>query len=307
MRLSDNDYHRIIDARLARAGAFRDALRNRARRDELTRDGYLLIVAADHPARGGLAVGGEPLAMADRSELLGRLSRVLDHPRVDGVLGSADILEELAFLDLLDDKIAVGTMNRGGLAGARWELDDRFTAFDVEHLLQAGLDAGKMLLRIDDNDPGTAATLEACAHAITALADAGLPAMVEPLPYTKDESGRAVILRDDAALIRATAIASGLGGTSSHTWLKIPAGQAPERVLPTTTMPTLILGGDAGPDPTATYDGWRRALEWPTARGLVVGRALLFPTDGDIDTAVDTAVNIVDEAVKRNASAAATS
>lgn len=296
MRLPDQDYARIVDTRLVRPGALRDALRQRPRRSSLTNDGRLLIVAADHPARGSLGVGGDPLAMADRAELLGRLRRVLANPRVDGVLGSADVLEELAFLGLLDDKVAVGTMNRGGLAGAAWELDDRFTAYDAQHLLDGGLDAGKLLLRLHDQDAGTIPTLEAAARAVTAMGDVQLPVMVEPLPYTTDDRGRATLLRDDAALARAAAVAAGLGASSAYTWLKIPAGLAPERVLPTTTLPTLLLGGDPGADPSATYAGWERALALPAAKGLVVGRALLYPDDGDVDAAVDIAARMVTDA-----------
>jgi hypothetical protein len=296
---SNDDYHRIVDTRMRRPGDFQAALRDRERRSELAPDGHLLIVAADHPARGSLRVGDRPLAMADRAELLARLRRALANPRVDGVLGSADVLEELAFLGLLHGKVAVGTMNRGGLAGAVWELDDRFTAYDPRHLVDNGLDAGKLLLRIDDQDPGSLPTLDGAARAVTELADAGVPVMVEPLPYTTDEDGRAVLLRDDAALARVAAIAAGLGSSSAYTWLKIPAGLAPERVLPTTTLPTLLLGGDPGADPSATYAGWERALALPAARGLVVGRALLYPVDDDVEGAVDIAAQLVTEAATR--------
>ena len=142
---------------------------------------------------------------------------------VDGVLASADILEDLICLGALDGKVAVGTMNRGGLAGARWEIDDRFTAYDAEHLVAANLDAGKMLLRIDPDDRGTIPTLAACAAAVVALNDRRLMAMVEPIPYTKDDSGRAVWDHDPDALLKAVGVCAGLGGSSAYTWLKIQA------------------------------------------------------------------------------------
>ena len=100
-----------------------------------------------------VGLGDDPLAMADRRSMLDRLLTALEHPRVDGVLASADIMEDLVLLGALEDRVAVGTMNRGGLAGAAWELDDRFTAYDAEHLVAANLDAGKMLLRIDGRRP----------------------------------------------------------------------------------------------------------------------------------------------------------
>ena len=114
-------------------------------------------------------------------------------------------------------------MNRGGIMGARWELDDRMTAYDADAIADGGLD-GKVLLRLADDDPGTAATLEACAQAVSALARHRLPIMVEPLPYhiTTDGSQAA---RRRRPLLRAVAVAAGLGHTSAYTWLKVPAAR----------------------------------------------------------------------------------
>ena len=81
-------------------------------------DGRLLLVAADHPARGALGVRGDGAAMASRSDLLERLVTALSRPGVDGVLGTPDILDDLLLLGALDDKVAIGSMNRGGLQGA---------------------------------------------------------------------------------------------------------------------------------------------------------------------------------------------
>jgi hypothetical protein len=60
-----------------------------------------------------------------------------------------------------------------------------------------------------------------------------------------------------------------------------------------TTLPGLILGGAPGPDPDATYASWERAMRVPNVRGLVVGRALLFPHDGDVAGAIQRAAKIV--------------
>ena len=45
------------------------------------RAGTLFLVAADHPARGALGIGGDPIAMADRRSLLDRLLMALADPR----------------------------------------------------------------------------------------------------------------------------------------------------------------------------------------------------------------------------------
>lgn len=291
--LTDTQYRALIDARVEAPERIAAALAARPRRSQVTSDGSLFIVAADHTARGMIGIGGDPHAMIDRRVLLERLLVALDHPRVDGVLGSADILEDLVLLGALDGKVAVGTMNRGGLAGARWELDDRFTAYDADHLARAHLDAGKMLLRIDPDDPGTVPTLAACAAAVGALNDRRMLAMVEPIPYAKDAAGKAVWSDDPDALLKAVGVSAALGGSSAYTWLKIQATADIARVAAMTTQPLLILGGAPGPDPDATFASWERALAQPSVRGLVVGRALLFPPDGDVASAVARAADLV--------------
>ena len=251
------------------------------------------MLAADHPARGALGLGGDPMAMADRRELLDRLVKGLALPGVDGLLGSPDVIEELLLLGALEGKVVVGSMNRSGLAGAVWELDDRFTAYRAETLVEMGFDGGKMLLRFDYSDPGTNATLEACALAITELASHNLIAMVEPLPARRTESGAVAVSTDVGDLVTAVSVASALGTTSAHTWLKLPPTPDAREIMAATTLPALLLGGD----PAGRWDEvvavWREAMQIPNVRGLVAGRGLLYPDDGEVETAVSAAAEIV--------------
>ena len=61
-----------------------------------------------------------------------------------------------------------------------------------------------------------------------------------------------------------------------------------------TTLPTLLLGGDPDGRPGARRTPtWEQALALPGVRGLVVGRALLYPPDGDVAAAVDAAAALV--------------
>lgn len=297
MRLTDERFDDLIDVRVRQPQRIGEALATRRRRDELVPDGMMFIVAADHTARGMIGLGSDPLAMADRRQMLERLLVALANPRVDGVLASPDIMEDLVLLGALDDRIAVGTMNRGGLQGATWELDDRFTAYDTEHLVAANLDAGKMLLRIDGSDPGTVPTLQGCAAAVGKLNDRRLIAMVEPIPYTKDAGGRAIWDDDPLQLVKAVAVSAALGGSSAYTWLKIQATADIATVAAVTTQPLLLLGGAPGPDPRATLAAWEAGLAQPTVRGLVVGRALLYPPGGDVEGAVGQAAELVGQAV----------
>jgi hypothetical protein len=283
----------LLGARARRPELIEQAAAARKRRPLLADDGRICIIAADHPARAALKVGSEPLAMARRRDLLGRLMVALAQPGVDGVLATPDVIEDLLLLDALAGRIVIGSMNRGGLPGSAWELDDRFTAYDADAIGRSGLDGGKMLLRMALNDPGTAATLEGCARAVSELAARKLVAMVEPLPACREAEGTVRISKEPDELVRLIGVASGLGNTSAYTWLKVHVTDDMERVLDATTLPTLLLGGDPGDRPAEVFEGWRRALRIPQVRGLVAGRALLYPPDGDVAGAVGAAAGLV--------------
>ncbi|WP_261166838.1 class I fructose-bisphosphate aldolase [Microbacterium sp. Marseille-Q6965] len=290
--LSPADFERLRHIRAHRPHEIAETFASRRRRDVLQGDGRLFIIAADHPARGALAVGTDATAMADRYVLLERLAVALRHPGVDGVLGTPDIIDDLAALGLLDDKIVVGSMNRGGLRGARFEMDDRYTAYDVPTMVARGIDFAKTLIRVNLDDPGTVPTLAATADAVTSAAAARLPIMLEPF-MTRWQDGRNVNDLSADAVILSIAIASGLGADSAYTWMKLPVVDEMERVMSATTMPTLLLGGDSGAGLDETFAAWESALALPGVRGLTVGRALLYPPDGDVVGAVDTAARLV--------------
>lgn len=299
--LTDEQWAGLLHTRATDPGAVARAYADRRRAHRLlsTKE-TLFLVAADHPARGALGTGGDPMAMADRRSLLARLFIALQDPEVDGVLGTPDVVEELLLLGALEGKVVIGSMNRGGLDGADWTMDDRFTGYDAASIKAFGLDGGKMLLRLDDKDPGTISTIEACANAVSELAADELMAMVEPLPYQREDDGRLTLLKDTRSLARAITVASGLGTSSAYTWLKMPSCDDPDTVFASTTLPCVVLGGVPGPDPAADLDSWGRALVQPTVRGLVVGRALLYPPDGDVARAVASAASILVAARERS-------
>lgn len=292
--ISAADFDRLRRIRASEPAKIAEALATRRTRDLLTGDERLFIVAADHPARGALGVGADGMAMADRYDLLQRLAAALERPGVDGVLGTPDIIEDLAVLGLLDGRIAVGSMNRGGLRGASFELDDRFTAYDVDALVASRLDFAKLLIRINLADPATAATLSASADAVTAAAEAGLPIMLEPF-LSEWRDGSVVNVLTTEAVITSVAVAAGLGASSAYSWLKLPVVPDMAAVMAATTLPTLLLGGDPAPGtaPGAVYEAWAGALELPGVKGLVAGRTLLYPDDHDVVAAVDQAAGLV--------------
>ncbi|HEU4425350.1 MAG TPA: aldolase [Pilimelia sp.] len=283
----------LAETRARRPEAIAQAAAARARGPSPHELPRLMLIAADHPARGALGVRGRAEAMASRVELLDRLLVALSRPGVHGVLGTPDVLEDLLLLGALERRVVVGSMNRGGLPGTAFEIDDRFTAYDAPALAVMGFDAGKMLLRIDPTDRATADTLQSCGKAVTALAEHRLIAMVEPFWVRREPDGTSRNDLEPAAMMRAIAVAQGLGRTSAYTWLKVPVVADMERVMEASTLPALLLGGDPTQAPEETYASWQKALRLPTVRGLVIGRTLLYPPDDDVAAAVDTAVGLL--------------
>ncbi|WP_149823035.1 Cgl0159 family (beta/alpha)8-fold protein [Streptomyces tailanensis] len=289
--MSDN-VTRIVGTRVKDPGAIATAAARRVKATSLFGEhGKAMIIAADHPARGANGVGGDPTAMADRARLLDRLCVALERPGVTGVLATADILDDLLVLGVLDGKSVFGSMNRGGLAGSVFEIDDRFTGYDAATIAAMGFDGGKMLTRIALADPATPSVLENTARAVDELNDRRLIAMVEPfLSVWQDGKIRNDLSTD--AVIKSVTIASGLGRRTAYTWLKLPVVEDMERVLASSTLPALLLGGEVK-DPDAAFASWGKALKQPTAQGLVVGRSLLYPANGDVAGAVDRAVSLL--------------
>jgi DhnA family fructose-bisphosphate aldolase class Ia len=283
--------NRITDLRVGDPGRAWRAAQQRQRRTSLTADGRLNILAADHPARRVTAVGDKPLAMADRADYLTRITRVLASDLVDGVMSTMDILEDLLVLDgilresgarsMIDGKLLIASLNRGGLAGSDWEMDDPITGATPATCAAWRLDGAKMLLRVCDRDAGSLATLSAASRAITEMNALGLPMFLEPLPAEKTESGFKVVKTADA-LARLAGVASALGDSSRYLWLKLPYCDGYAKVTRATTLPILLLGGESAGGIAPFLDQLEAGMAVsPNVRGALVGRNVLYPGDGD--------------------------
>lgn len=263
----------------------------RKRRQRLAPDGRLNILAADHPARRVTKVGEDALAMADRRDYLARIMRVLMSERVDGLMATMDILEDLLAIDgflrdaggeaLLDEKVLIASLNRGGLAGASWEMDDPITGPSPATCEVWRLDGTKLLWRVADGEPGSLKTMLASARAISEANALRLPTFLEPLPVTKGEKGYTVV-KTAEALARIAGVASALGDSSRYLWLKLPYCDGYEIVARATTLPILLLGGESAGSPAPFLQQLASALAaGPNVRGALVGRNVLYPGDED--------------------------
>ena len=95
------------------------------------------------------------------------------------------------------------------------------------------------------------------------------------------------------AVVRWATVAAGLASTSAYTWLKLPVVERMDVVLAATTLPVVLLGGEVSVDQGAQFGAWSKALASPSVRGMVIGRSLLFPPDGNVESAVDATVEMM--------------
>jgi DhnA family fructose-bisphosphate aldolase class Ia len=282
---------KITDVRVKDSECAVRAARKRKRRTTLAPDGKLNILAADHPARRVTKVGDDPLKMTDRNGYLARIVRVLQSELVDGVMATMDIIEDLLILHhliieaggprLLDNRLLIASLNRGGLAGASWELDDPITGPSSTTCSALSLDGAKLLLRVSDEEPESLKTILYCVRAITEMNALGLPTFLEPLPVVKNNGTYRVVKTADA-LAKIVGVASALGDSSRYLWLKLPYCENYGAVASATTLPILLLGGESVGDATPLLREIAAGLAaGPNVRGALVGRNVLYPGSED--------------------------
>jgi hypothetical protein len=207
---------------------------------------------------------------------------------VDGVMATMDIIEDLLILhDLfgdegfLKDKLLIASLNRGGLAGSSWEMNDPLTGASPATCAVWELDGAKILMRLCDDEPDSLRTMVATASAISETNALHMPMFLEPLPVVKTEKGFKVVKTADA-LAKIVGVASALGDSSRYLWLKLPYCDNYQVVARATTLPILLLGGESAGDPTAFLREVSSGMAaGSNVRGALVGRNVLYPGDDD--------------------------
>jgi DhnA family fructose-bisphosphate aldolase class Ia len=161
----------------------------------------------------------------------------------DGILASTQPLRDLVASGAIEARHRTYlSINRTGLAGSAFELDDRLVA-SVE---QAAVDRWtgiKHMTRIDLSDPITAPALELLGKVLESARSLGLDALIESLSWRE---GR--VARDTDSIVFAAIVAHDLGAPV----LKVPIPDvapgaarvdAVARIVASVGVPVLFLGG----------------------------------------------------------------
>jgi len=296
-------FDQITEVRVSRPGMILEEAEARERRPQLTKDGKLTILAADHPGRMVTSYLDDPIVMGDRQQYLGRVLRVMTTQGVDGVMGTTDVIEDLLIVNhlikeaggegFLDGRVMLGSMNRSGLSGSAWEMDDQMTSWSPDSLCMLGLDGAKIMFRLCLEEAELSnRTLAYCAQAVTDCNELGLPVFVEPLPV-EHKDGKYKLKRNPNDIIKVIGVAFALGDSSRSSWLKIPYCDDYARVARATTAPCLMLGGESTGDPTNILSDFAQGMTaGNNVRGALVGRNVTFPGSDD-PLAVALAVNAI--------------
>ncbi len=196
-------------------------------------DGRAVVLAADHRARGIVTI-------ERYADYVAALCAAL--PMCDAVMASAQPLADLVRIGVQDGQATLLSLNRTGLAGTAFELDDRLVA-TVEGAAAAGYTGVKVMTRVDRNDPSGAAQLEMLGTVIEQSRGLELDCLVEPLTWTNGAMDRtvdgivwsAVIAHDMGAPLLKVPVPDVAGGEAR--------AQAVRRVVDSVGVPVLFLGG----------------------------------------------------------------
>ena len=242
-----------------------------------------LILAADHRARAVVTT-------ENWAEFFGALAKAL--PFCDGILATAEPLRSLAAAGHVTAlHRSYLSVNRTGLAGSVFELDDRLVA-SVPRAAAEGWTGVKHMTRIDFADPVTSSALELLGQVLEQSQHAGLEALVEPLVW---QDGR--IRRDTEGVVLAAVIAHDMGAPV----IKVPVPAVPPgaerrravaRVVASVSVPVLFLGGPRTEDGRDhVLDEVRDVMEGGGA-GMAMGRTIYQdPDPADMAGLVDALVH----------------
>jgi len=199
----------------------------------LAADGRAVVLAADHRARGIVTI-------ENYGDYLAALRTAL--PFCDALMASAQPLGDLAADGVTPAQATLLSINRTGLAGTVFELDDRLVA-SVARAKDDGYTGVKVMTRVDKSDPGGAAQLEMLGQVLEGSRALGLECMVEPLTWT---DGRMDTTVD--GIVWSAVVAHDMGAPL----LKVPVPaldpgatriDGVRRIVESVGVPVLFLGG----------------------------------------------------------------
>ena len=271
-RLHNASWTRIVTHRVRRPESIAARLSSRRRPDlPVPSDGQLVLLTCNHSRDPRTS------AAVDRRELLDRIVEALSIPQVDGVIASADLLEELTLLNVLEHRLAFCTASgdrrvgavAGGCRGGITSATIAASHFDGAQLSQSWeLDSA-----ITASQPWLVAAdvAELAAHHLPTILDLkiGFPPGGSDFDTVWDEW---------IAPIHATASSM---ATGAGVWITVPAISGLSHLAEATGFPILLRDTEVPISVAAWATLFQSDLPL-TVRGMVPGVSALFPLEGTV-------------------------
>lgn len=273
-RLHTASWSRIVTHRVRRPEAIVDRLTTRRRPDQpVPNDGQLVLLACNHK------VDPRTGAPVDRRELLDRIIEALSIPEVDGVIASADLLEELTLLNVLEHRLAFCSASGNPHIGALSGLDSSTGGVTSSTIAASHFDGAVLSHRWGPTGSIRTSQSWCVAADVAEFAAHELPAILDL--YISDPQGRAEFDTSwtdwiDPLHATTSALATGAG-----VWITVPAISGLSNLAEATGFPMLMRDTDVPIHPSA-WDHFFQSDLPLTIRGMIPGLSALFPIEGSV-------------------------
>ncbi|HOL55432.1 MAG TPA: hypothetical protein PK699_05985 [bacterium] len=230
------------------------------------RDGKAMVLAIDHRQRG-IQEG-----IDNFNNLISLIERLA--PYIDAIMTTKEPLGQIILNGNLRDKGLVLSLNRTGLAGTTFEMDDRLVC-TVETALRWGLDGVKLLIKFNRDNLFTNEQLSLLSSVVEECEKWSIPLMVEPL-YMNLEDGKLIMDRSYQAIKWVSIITNDFRVPI----LKIPYVKTSSRkegieqfsrIRDSVNAKVLLLGGPKRDNPIEVLQDFEDGVK-AGADGFVVGR-----------------------------------
>ena len=272
-RLHDASWTRIVTHRVRRPNVVKARLQSRRRRDQaVPLDGQLVLIA------GNQAVDPRNGNVVSRRELLDRLVEALSAPGIDGVVASADLLEELTLLNVLEHRLAIcsGPGEQQGVAGATIVAAN----FDGAHIATSGSGGSHGSVIADQ---------------VAELQAAGVPALIDLVQSNDDD--RSEFDTEWRDWIEPFQSASRVVSTGAGVWFTLPSIVGMSSLAAQTAFPVLVRDTDVPIDASAWATLFSGELPL-NVRGMVIGASGLFPITESVGDATEAIAESIRQRVR---------
>ncbi|KAG1648784.1 hypothetical protein GQR58_029565 [Nymphon striatum] len=264
-----------------RPEALADRLASRRRPHQaVPADGQLVLLNCNHllDPRTGAAV--------ERRELLDRIIEALSIPEVDGVVGSADVLEELTLLNVLEHRLAFCTATGNAQVGALSGANSSCGGVSSATIAASKFDGAQLAQCWDAGGSAAVGSQPWCIAAdVAELAAYDLPTILDL--SLSDLDGRNEFETSWAEWMTPVHSTASAVATGAGVWLSVPAISGLGHIAEATGFPILVRDTEI-PVAASAWEAFF-ATDLPlTVTGMLPGVSALFPHHGTVAESMAT-------------------